>query len=147
MRSLFLFLTFSIFSLSCFAQSKPQRQINEPNYYQEGSSQGIRMAGQHLKKYTRQFYLGTGLMAVGYTAASISLANAVANQNTNGGSVSGGAGVTIGGLMLLSGAIVQVLSHRHIGKAGELLERSALNQNLELQGSQTGVGLGLAYKF
>lgn len=105
------------------------------------------MAGEHLKKYTRQFYIGTGLMAVGYTAASISLANALANQNTGGSSVNGGTGVTIGGLMLLGGAIVQVLSHRHIGKAGELLERSALSQKLELQGSPTGLGLGLAYKF
>ena len=147
MKYLLLLLTVSICSLSTFAQSGPKRQINEPNYYQDSNSPNVQMAGKYLKKYTRQFYIGTGIMAAGYLVTYISFANAI-NQTTNGGSnVTGGAGATVGGLMLIGGAVVQLLSHRNIGKAGEMLEQSVLTHKLQLQGSPAGVGLGLAYRF
>lgn len=148
MKTLFLLLTFCLLSLSSYAQTREGRQANEATYYQERTDTDIRMAGEHLQKYSRQFYIGTGLMVAGYTVASISLANAIATQSTSGGStVSGGAGITIGALMLAGGAVVQLLSHRHIGKAGKLLEQSTLGHNLQLQSSPTGLGLGLAYRF
>ncbi len=148
MKNFLLLLTLCILSLSTFAQSNPGRKINEGSYYQESNNSNIRMAGERLQQYSRQFYLGTGLMVAGYTVTTISLANAVVTQNNNGGStVSGGAGITVGALMLLGGAVVQLLSHRHIGKAGKLLEQEALSANFQFQGSSAGVGLGLAYQF
>jgi hypothetical protein len=148
MKNLFLLLTCCLLSFSSYAQTREGRQVNEATHYQERSDNDVRMAGEHLQKYSRQFYIGTGLMVAGYTVASISLANAVVNQNTSGGNtVSGGAGITIGAFMLIGGAVVQLLSHRHIGKAGKLLEQSTLSHNLQLQSSPTGLGLGLAYRF
>lgn len=145
MKYLFLFLALCTISVSSIAQVNTERRDTEPDYYQEAGSENIQMAGKHLKKYTQQFYIGTGLMVAGYTVTSLSLASAVANSGS--GTVSGGAGITIGSLMLLGGAVVQILSHRHIGKAGRLLEQSNLGQGLQLQGSTDGLGIGLAYRF
>jgi hypothetical protein len=148
MKNLFLLLTCCLLSLSTYAQTREGRQVNKATHYQERSDNDVRMAGEHLQKYSRQFYIGTGLMVAGYTVASISLANAVVNQNNSGGStVNGGAGITIGAFMLIGGAVVQLLSHRHIGKAGKLLEQSVLSHNLRLQSSPAGLGFGLAYRF
>lgn len=146
MKTLAPLLLLCILSIAAYSQSTG-RQINESIYYQQEDNESLRLAGEHLKKHSRQFYVGTGLMVAGYTIAYISLANAVNHQNTNGSTVSLGAGVTLGSLMILGGSVIQILSHRHIGKAGEMLEQSTLSHNLRLQGSPAGLGLGLAYRF
>lgn len=128
---LFLFLGLSMMS---YAQGNPGKNLNEPNFYVSGD-QNTRLAGEYLQKYSRQFYIGTGLMASGYVIALAS----VYSENT---------GVaTVGGLAILGGFVVQVLSHRHIGRAGELLERSAISQRIQIHGSSAGLGMGLAYRF
>lgn len=93
------------------------------------------MAGEYLQRHSRQYYLGTGLMAGGYVIALASVSSESAGL------------ATIGGLAILGGFVVQVLSHRHIGRAGELLERSTLSERIQIQGSPVGPGMGLAYRF
>lgn len=146
MKAFFPLLLLCSLSMAAFSQS-PGRQINEPAYYQQEDSESLRLAGEYLKKHSRQFYIGTGLMVAGYTVTYISLSSALNNQSTNGNTASIGAGITFGSLMVIGGTVIQILSHRHIGKAGEMLERSTLSHNLRLQGSPAGLGLGLAYRF
>lgn len=93
------------------------------------------MAGEYLQKYSRQYYLGTGLMVGGMLISAASV-------NTYSSGLA-----TAGGLLVLGGFVVQVLSHRHIGRAGELLEQSSISQNFKIQASPEGLGLGLAYRF
>lgn len=93
------------------------------------------MAGELLQKHSRQYYLGTGLMAAGYVISLTSLYSESTGL------------VTVGGLAILGGFVVQVLSHRHIGRAGKLLERSTLSEHIQIQGSPAGLGMGLAYRF
>lgn len=129
-----LLLLFVCLSLISQAQVNPGKNLNEPNFYANGD-QNTKMAGEYLQKYSRQFYVGTGLMAGGY---AITLASIYSES-------SGAA--TVGGLVILGGFVVQVLSHRHIGRAGELLERSAISQRIQIQESPAGLGMGLAYRF
>lgn len=129
-----LILLFVCVSLASNAQGNPGKSMNEPNFYVNGD-QDTRMAGEYLQKYSRQFYLGTGLMAGGYAISLASIYSESAGL------------ITVGGLAILGGFVVQVLSHRHIGKAGELLERSAIAGRVQIQGSPAGLGMGLAYRF
>jgi hypothetical protein len=121
-------------TIAANAQGNPGRNMSEPSFYTTGDS-STRMAGEYLQKYSRQYYLGTGLMVGGYI---IALA-AIPGENPGL--------IVAGGLATVGGFVVQLLSHRHIGRAGELLQQSAISQNIKIQGSSTGLGLGLAYHF
>lgn len=129
-----LILLFLCITIAANAQGNPGRNMSEPSFYTNGDS-STRMAGEYLQKYSRQYYLGAGLMAGGYI---IALA-AIPSENP---------GLLVaGGLASVGGIVVQLLSHRHIGRAGELLQQSAISQNLKIQGSSAGMGIGLAYHF
>lgn len=142
----FIILTTLLFSLSFIAKSQdtPQEEIdNDAYYYQENRNeekvkeQYIRQAGQYLQKHSKQYYLGLGIMAGGYvlTIASIGSENVGL--------------ATIGSLAVLGGFIVQIVSHKQIGKAGEMLERSTrpLSGRFEVIDSSESIGIGLAYNF
>lgn len=129
-----LTLLFACASLAANAQANPGRSINEPSFY-VNDEQDTKMAGELLQKHSRQYYLGTGLMAAGYVISLTSLYSESTGL------------VTVGGLAILGGFVVQVLSHRHIGRAGKLLERSTLSEHIQIQGSPAGLGMGLAYRF
>lgn len=137
----YLLFTLSLFLISFAAKSQtnPASQLKEPNYYQDINSEALKEAGTHLRKYTREYYLGTGLMAGGYILVFS------AAMSSMGGTENIGL-ATVGALTTSAGLLLQILSHRHIGKAGQILERSAQN-SLHIQPSSSGIGLGLAYRF
>lgn len=142
----FIILTSLLFSLSFIAKSQetPQEEIdNDAYYYQENKNdekvkeQYIRQAGQYLQKHSKQYYLGLGIMGGGYV-----LTIAAINSENVGLA-------TIGSLAVLGGLVIQIISHKQIGKAGDMLERStrSLSERFEIIDSSEGMGLGLAYKF
>ena len=144
MKYLLLSLSFFFISHASFAQINPGNQMSEPAYYQGGNDTNIREAGIALQKYTKQYYLGTGLMAGGYVLVAAAAITAAAAPGGTGSENVGLA--TVGSITFLAGLIVQVLSHRHIGRAGQLLERGAMG-SLKVQPASSGMGLGLAYSF
>lgn len=100
------------------------------------------MAGEQLQKYTRRYYIGLAMISGGHIIAMASALASLNNQQTAPPS-----GILIGSLAATGGFVLQILSHRHIGKAGRFLKESTLGQNLHLQGSPEGLGIGLAYRF
>lgn len=142
-----LLFSFSLLFISLFslAQTNPGNQLQEPNYYQDGlNNEALREAGAALRKYTRQYYIGTGIMIGGYTLITLSAVTAASTNGTAGYENAGLA--TVGFLATVGGTVLQIISHRHIGKAGRLLERASMS-SLHIQPSSTGIGLGLAYRF
>ena len=139
MKVLFLTISFCLFCLALYAQNNDDPRRTEPGYYKEIDSEvnpkDIRRAGEYLKRYTKQYYLGLTIIGGGYIAA-------VASVNSDSEELA-----TVAGLAILGGIVVQFISHRHIGKAGDMLERSTLSKRFQIKGSSAGTGLALAYSF
>lgn len=71
----------------------------------------------HLNKSQREFKVGTILYAVGFGLVIVGSSSAANNG--------GGAGlVTAGSLLFLSGIVLHIDSHKHIGRAGISQRRS-----------------------
>lgn len=139
MKYCFLTLTLLLVTLVSMAQTNPGNKMTEPSFYQESNNDALRQAGAALRKHTRQYYIGTGIVVGGLT---LSTAAAVASIN---GAENGGL-ATVGSLATIAGMVIQIISHRHIGNAGKILERASMS-SFQVQPSSTGVGMGLAYHF
>lgn len=137
MKIILYTLSFLLISFASVAQSNPGTTMREPNYYQDNNPLALREAGRSLQKFTTQFYIGTGIMIGGTVLTSLS------TVDTNNPNQSMAA---VGAIMVVAGTVVQLISFKHVGKAGRLLENGTLS-NLKVQGSSSGMGLGLAYHF
>lgn len=137
MKILFTTLSFLFISFASMAQGNPGTTMKEPSYYQDNNPIALREAGRSLQKFTTQFYIGTGIMVGGTILTSISTVD-INNPNQSM--------ATVGAIMVVAGTVVQLISFKHVGKAGRLLENGALS-NLKIQGSSSSMGLGLAYHF
>jgi|GEM_PF-1633570 len=91
-------------------------------------------AGTYLKKFSKQYFTGIGLMAGGYflaivgTAASVNSTNGTSTSTSNSGGI-----ILVGSLAALGGTILTIVSHRNIGKAGEQLMISSQSLGFEGQ--------------
>ena len=137
MKIILCTLSFFLICFASVAQSNPGNTMREPNYYQDNNPLAVREAGRSLQKFTTQFYIGTGIQIGGTVLASLS------NVDMNNPNQSMAA---VGAIMMVAGTVVQLISFKHVGKAGRLLENGTLS-NLKIQGSSSGMGLGLAYNF
>lgn len=136
MKHLFFTLLLLLISFSSFAQDKPAEKPTAPEIQPESKEDALKQAGVALQKHTRQYYLGAGIMMGGVVIITASGLTAGDNAGL----------VTFGIITALTGTVLQVISHRHIGRAGEILENASLS-SLRLQPASSGMGLGLAYHF
>lgn len=149
MKTLLLCLPLLIISLYTKAQRNPGEKMNEPSFYEEKDlsreelkMEPIQLAGEHLQKYTREYYIGLAMIGGGYTLAGASAVSSFYNRQAGPS-----AGILVGSLIATGGLVIQFISHRHIGKAGRLLKESTLSENIRFQGSTEGLGIGLASCF
>lgn len=139
MKYCLLTLTLLLVTLVSMAQTNPGNKMTEPSFYQESNNDALRHAGAALRQHTRQYYLGTGILVGGLT-----LTTAAAIASIGGADNTGLA--TVGSLATIAGMVIQIISHRHIGNAGRILERASMS-SLQIQPGPTGIGMGLAYHF
>lgn len=136
MKHLFFSIFLLLISFISFAQDRPAEKATGTEIKQESKEEALRQAGAAFRKHTRQYYLGAGIMMGGVVI--ITASGLTANDNPGL--------VTFGIITALTGTVLQVISHRHIGRAGEILENASLS-SLRLQPASSGMGLGLAYHF
>lgn len=136
MKHLFFSIFLLLISFFSLAQDKPAGQTTDPVIQKETQNDALKEAGAAFRKHTRQYYVGTGIMMGGIVV--ITASGLTANDNTGL--------VTFGILTALTGTVLQVISHRHIGRAGEILENASLS-SLRIQPASSGTGLALAYHF
>ena len=95
--------------------------------------------GTELKKAGTCFFIGTGLEVGGAIFLSIGSVQAAASYSNN--SSAGTGTVTLGVLMMGTGAVYGVLAWVHIIRAGKLMDA------YKVSFGPTEHGIGLAYKF
>lgn len=81
------------------------------------------VAGVHLKEYTKAYNKGIMFQGVGVSVATVSVL-CLDNQRMY-------TGIAIGGILTLTGAILSLTAHRHIGTAGVYLSGSGLTINIK----------------
>ena len=139
MKILLLTIAIAFAFFQVRAQDNRDWRRTEPGYYKEDAGSevnisDIKRAGEYLRKHSKQYYLGLAIMGGGYVAVLASL-------NSDSPELA-----TLGSIAILGGIVVQIISHRQIGKAGYMLERSTLSR-LKVKGASEGIGIGLAYNF
>lgn len=136
MKYLFFSIFLLLISFFSFAQDRPAEKATATEIKQENKEEALRQAGAAFRKHTKQYYLGAGIMMGGVVIITASGLTASDNAGL----------VTFGIITALTGTVLQVISHRHIGRAGEILENASLS-SLRIQPASSGMGLGLAYHF
>ncbi len=106
-----LILFLMLISLSGMAQKpvKPAKTVND--------------AGNELLKHSRHYYVGTGLALGGFFTLTTTPMIKNMEMETRLKVY------TLGGVMLITGAIILIESHSHIGKAGRILKNLDVKSN------------------
>ncbi|MEQ8471252.1 MAG: hypothetical protein RIC35_08700 [Marinoscillum sp.] len=97
-------LTILSIILTFFLVTPSIAQVKAPNNAQYE-------AGVALKKFSKQYFAGVGVMAGGYAITILSLSNGGDDRSA----------ALLGSVAVLAGGVLTIISHANIGKAGEQL--------------------------
>jgi len=122
-----------LISANCFSQAREQQTSMAPK-----SSWLANTPGTELRKAGTCFFIGTGLEVGGVIFLSVGTVQAAASYSNNNSSGSGS--VTLGVLMMGTGAVYGILAWVHITRAGRLMDA------YKVSFGPTQHGIGLTYK-
>ena len=90
--------------------------------------------GDKLIRFTRVYYTGFAIEIVGGILIGVAQTGTHEESLTNGLTIAGG-------VLVLGGAIVQLVSFSSIGKAGKLMNEQQKRVSLNIESTQYGVGI------